>query len=89
MERSTATRFSFLMAMLAIAGAGFLQIYKAFNEPSSVDILPLITGFLSAFIVGYLAIKALLRIVVTDRFHYFAYYCWALSAFLFTYLLIQ
>ncbi len=87
MERGSATTFSFLMAILAIAGAGALQIYKAMHEPSSLDVTVLLTGFFSSFVVGYLAIRALLRIVVTDKFHYFAYYCWALSAFLFAYLL--
>ena len=89
LERESATRFSFLMAILAIAGAGALQIYKAVGEPSSVDMGAMLTGFLSSFIVGYLAIRALLKIVVTDRFHYFAYYCWALSAVLIAYLLIS
>ncbi len=88
LDRESATRFSFLMAMLAIAGAGALQIYKAIENPGEVEMTAMIAGFLSSFIVGYLAIKALLRIVVTDRFHYFAYYCWAISAVLITYLLL-
>ena len=89
MKRSPATEFSFLMAILAIGGAGALQIYKAIREPSPVDMAALLTGFFSSFIVGYLAIRALLKIVVTDRFHYFAYYCWGLSAVLIAYLLVS
>ena len=88
LDRESATRFSFLMAILAIGGAGALQIYKAMNSPESVDMMIMAVGFLSSFIVGYLAVKALLKIVVTDRFHYFAYYCWALSALLIAYLLL-
>ncbi len=51
--------------------------------------MPAIVGFLSSFIVGFISVKALLRIVMTDKFHYFAYYCWILSAALFAYLLLQ
>jgi undecaprenyl-diphosphatase len=87
LKREDAAKFSFLMAILAIAGAGALQIYHAVHNPQNVDIGALITGFLASFIVGYLSIKALLKIVVTDKFHYFAYYCWIVSALLWIYLL--
>ncbi len=87
LKRESAARFSFLMAILAIAGAGTLQIYNAIHNPENIDMAVLITGFLSSFIVGYISIKALLRIVVTDKFHYFAYYCWIVSALLWVYLL--
>ncbi len=33
LEREPATRFSFLMAILAIGGAGTLELYKAFKNP--------------------------------------------------------
>ncbi len=88
LKRESAARFSFLMAILAIAGAGALQIYKAVHSPESLDISILTAGFLSSFIVGYLSIKALLRVVVTDKFHYFAYYCWIVGAILMAFLFI-
>lgn len=87
LERESAARFSFLMAILAIAGASALQIYKALKNPADVDGLVMLTGFLSSFIAGYLSVKALLKIIVTDKFHYFAYYCWIVGGILFIYLL--
>ncbi len=88
LKRKSAARFSFLMAILAIAGAGALQIYKAVKNPGDVDILVMVAGFSSSFVAGYLSIKALLRLIVTDKFHYFAYYCWILGALLILYLFL-
>jgi len=87
LERDFAARFSFLMAILAIAGAASLEIYKAMHGAVDVDMLSLTAGFLSSLIVGYISVKALLKIIVTERFHYFAYYCWAVGAALLIYLL--
>ncbi len=86
LKRKSAARFSFLMAILAIAGAGVLQIYKATESPGDADILVLGVGFFSSFLAGYLSIKALLKLIMTDKFHYFAYYCWILGALLILYL---
>ncbi len=88
LERDSAARFSFLMAILAIAGAGTLEVYKALHGTIDVDIAPLAAGFLSSLIVGYISVKALLKIIVTERFHYFAYYCWAVGGALLIYLLV-
>lgn len=88
LERESAARFSFLMAILAIAGAGTLQIYKAVKNPGDIEVSAMVVGFLSSFIAGYLSVKALLKIIVTDKFHYFAYYCWIAGGMLLVYLLI-
>jgi len=88
LERDSAARFSFLMAILAIAGAGALEIYKAMHGTVDVDMLSLTAGFLSSLIVGYISVKALLKIIVTEKFHYFAYYCWAVGGALIIYLLV-
>ena len=88
LERDSAARFSFLMAILAIAGAGTLEIYKALHGAIDVDILSLAVGFLSSLIVGYISVKALLKIIVTEKFHYFAYYCWAVGGALLIYLMV-
>ncbi len=87
LERDSAARFSFLMAILAIAGAGTLELYKAIHGNADMDMLSLTAGFLSSLIVGYISVKALLKIIVTEKFHYFAYYCWVVGAALIIYLL--
>jgi len=88
LERDSAARFSFLMAILAIAGAGALEIHKAMQGTVDIDMLSLVVGFTSSLIVGYISVKALLKIIVTDKFHYFAYYCWGVGGALLVYLLV-
>ena len=64
-KREAATRFSFLLATPAIAGAVLLQARHIFSLERA-DGLPFAIGFLSSAGVGYLAIAFLMRYL---RFH--------------------
>lgn len=79
-RRPDAARFSFLIALPVIAGAGALQLVKTISSGlAGAQWALLIVGFLSAFVSGYLAIRFLLRFVQTHSLRPFAYYCWAIG----------
>lgn len=70
------TRFSFLMVLIPIAGAGFIDTLSI-NEPGEVTVgfLPLLIGFSAAFISGLFACKLMLNVVRKGKLIYFAIYC--------------
>src|SRR4030067_3419306 len=81
LERPAAARFSFLMAVPVILGAGTLAIIDLIQLPDfSLQLPPLIAGFITSAIVGYLSIRWLLAYLVKRRLYLFAIYCVALSA---------
>lgn len=73
--------FSFLLALPAIFGAALLQL-KDSNFSSSLLDLPLVIGFITAFISGLFALKLLKKFVSQGKFSFFAYYCLALGLIL-------
>jgi undecaprenyl-diphosphatase len=73
--------FSFLLALPAIFGAAFLQL-KDLNFASSLLGLPLLIGFVAAFISGLFALKLLKKFVSQGKFSFFAYYCLVLGLIL-------
>ena len=69
-----AARFSFLLSIPVIIGAGLLGSL----ELESYGLLTpkfIITGILTSFIVGTLSLKILLKILEVGRFHFFGIYC--------------
>ena len=81
LRREEAARFSFLMSVPIIAGAGSLQLAEVVSEgmdPSEVAMFG--AGFVSSAVVGYLAIKFFLRFVAHHSLRAFAYYRFALAA---------
>jgi undecaprenyl-diphosphatase len=78
LARPDAARFSFLMSIPIIAGAGLLKFKQILLSP---DHAALCAGFTGAAISGYLAIWILLRYVQRNRYTPFVLYRWALGAF--------
>ncbi|AEF86166.1 undecaprenyl-diphosphatase [Treponema primitia ZAS-2] len=76
LDRDFAARFSFLLSIPAILGALVLQLKGVLDgEPlGSIGIAPIIAGTLSAGVVGFFAIKFMLRIVKTRSLRGFALY---------------
>ena len=71
-----AAKFSFLLGIPAIVGAGFLTGFDLIK--SSEPILPvsvLIVGFLSSLLVGWISLKWLLGLIRLGKFHWFGVYC--------------
>ncbi|MBT3519220.1 MAG: undecaprenyl-diphosphate phosphatase [Candidatus Marinimicrobia bacterium] len=74
-----AARFSFLLAIPAIGGAGLLtalDVSGGFQMPISVAI----AGISSSFVVGVVALKWLLGWLEQGKFHYFGIYCLVVGA---------
>jgi len=78
LPRTSAARFSFLLATPIILGAGEKQALDLIlgNEPLADGMaLALLVGFLSAAIVGYACISFLMRLLQRRRLYGFAIYC--------------
>lgn len=81
LERPAAARFSFLMSVPVMLGAGTLAIIDLIQLPDFTVQLPtLLAGFITSAIVGYLSIHWLLAYLVKRRLYLFAIYCVVLSA---------
>ena len=76
LNRETAARYSFLLGVPAIAGAGLLAATELAQSPTASDQLPLLmVTFLTAAIVGYACIHFLLRWLREHSLYLFAAYC--------------
>jgi undecaprenyl-diphosphatase len=75
LSREEATRFSFLLSIPAIAGAGILDLAKGELVVSGASIV----GTVVSGIVGYLSIHYLLRFVRTHSLTVFAWYLFAIG----------
>lgn len=76
-KREDAARFSFLIAIPAIGGATVMQLKDLISGEESFDGSPqaLLLGTLISFVIGVLALRWLIRLVVADRLYLFAVYC--------------
>ncbi|MEW8958738.1 MAG: undecaprenyl-diphosphatase UppP [Moorella sp. (in: firmicutes)] len=71
MRRETAARFSFLMSVPIIAGAALLQLKDL--TPAAVN-TPFILGVVTSAVVGFLAIKFMLRYLRHGSYLLFTWY---------------
>lgn len=75
-KKEEMARFSFLMVLIPILGAAFLDITSGeIVSNETIGILPLIVGFIAAFTSGLLACSWMIRIVKRGKLIYFAIYC--------------
>lgn len=75
-ERKEVARFSFLMVLLPVLGANFLEIAGGnLKNDAGADLLPLFVGFITAYVSGLLACKWMIKIVSRGKLIYFAIYC--------------
>ncbi len=84
LDRRTAARFSFLLSLPAVAAAGLLEAWQQrqaiFGSPEAITTALL--GTLSAAVVGYLAIRWLLRVLTSHTLWPFILYRLVLAALL-------
>jgi undecaprenyl-diphosphatase len=81
-DRTAAARFSFLLSVPALLGAGFLAIADLLEaETLSADLPALAVGFVAAAISGYLCIRWLLGYLQRRSLTIFAVYCAAFAIF--------
>ncbi|MDY6823054.1 MAG: undecaprenyl-diphosphate phosphatase [Thermodesulfobacteriota bacterium] len=74
LNREDSARLSFLMSLPAIAGAQMLSAKDLFSGAVCLDTATIL-GAATAFVVGYAALRILLRVVRLGRFYLFAPYC--------------
>ena len=74
-KREVMAQFSFLMVLVPILGEAFLEVLGGEFGASSVGALPLILGFLSAFLSGLFACKVMIALVKKAKLSWFALYC--------------
>lgn len=75
LKRESAAKFSFLLSAPILAGAGLYKGYGLLKHGIPADEkLPFVVGLLTAAIVGFLAIKYLLRYLQKNSFYIFIWY---------------
>lgn len=78
LDRDLAARFSFLLSIPAILGASVLQIKDLFTaEPGTVmelGVVPVIAGSLAAALVGFFAVRYMLKLIRKGSLKGFAVY---------------
>ncbi len=75
-KKDEIARFSFLMVLIPIIGAAFLDITSGeVTSDTSIGTLPLLVGFVAAFVSGLLACSWMIKIVKRGSLIYFAIYC--------------
>jgi undecaprenyl-diphosphatase len=80
LRRDFAARYSFLLSIPVILGAGIIQLKDLVESGfGNQNILPYIIGPAAAAISGYLAIKLVMKLVRKGRLSVFSYYCWGVG----------
>lgn len=75
-KKDDVARFSFLMVLIPILGANFLDLIDGeMTSHATIGAWPLIVGFLAAFLSGLLACSWMINIVKRGKLIYFAAYC--------------
>jgi len=74
MTREKAGEFSFLLSVPAILGALILQLKDSSELLSSVSLGIIAAGMISAFVVGLVSLKILLRLIKGGNLFYFSFY---------------
>jgi undecaprenyl-diphosphatase len=79
-DRPTAARYSFLLSIPAVGGAGVLELIKERHVLGQLGWTPIIVAIVVAFISGYASIWFLIRYLRTHTTHVFIYYRYVLGA---------
>ncbi|MCL2356272.1 MAG: undecaprenyl-diphosphate phosphatase [Defluviitaleaceae bacterium] len=81
-KRDAAANFSFMLAIIAIAGVSFVEILEIATGRVTIDnigAVPLFFGALASALVGYLSIHLLLKLIKACKLRYFSFYVWGLA----------
>lgn len=82
-----AAEFSFLLAVIIIAGSGAFEARKAVSGLAAVGAAPLAASFVVAFASGVWSIRFLVALLKRGRFYAFAPYCWTVGVLTIVYAL--
>ena len=81
LDARQAAKFSFLLAIPVISGAGILMATDL-RDGFSIDIYTAALGLITSFFVGMVALKWLLAWLEGGKFHYFGIYCFLIGIFI-------
>ena len=79
-DRNKAARFSFLMVIPLILGSMAKSLMDGDLCQDSTALIPLLVGFVSAFITGVFACRWMVALVKKSQLKYFSFYCFAVGA---------
>ena len=77
-KKESLAQFSFLMVIPPILGEAVLDVMKMMkgeNVMGSIEALPLVVGFVAAFLSGCIACRWMINIVKRGKLIYFGIYC--------------
>lgn len=78
-KKESVAQFSFLMVLPPILGNALLDIIKG-EFGGGVELVPLMAGFVAAFVTGCLACKFMIEMVKRGKLIWFAAYCAVVGA---------
>jgi len=85
-DRPSAARFAFLMSVPVMLAAGAYEMLDVVRMPGLAEFLPaLAVGFVTAAIVGWLAVRWLLRYLAGHSLYVFSAYCAIVGAIVLTF----
>lgn len=73
-SKEFAVQFSFILGIPAIFAGSLVEIKDALEVGATVEILPMLIGFVVAAVVGFLSIKMIDYLVKKDKYKIFAIY---------------
>ena len=88
-SRVAAAEFSFYMAVPVMFGASFIKLLKFGFDFTSTELLILLVGMLTAFVVSIIAIKFLISYIKKRDFTAFGYYRIALGIIVLVYFILK
>jgi len=86
-DKATAFKYSFLLSVPTVIGATVMESKEL--AVANVDMTPLFLGATISMIVGYASLKLLQKIVMNEKFHLFAYYCWTVGLAIILFIIFQ
>ena len=87
-SRFVATEFTIFLAIPVMFGASFLKLFKFGWHYTGAEVLILVVGMATAFVVSILSIKFLLRYIKKNDFKLFGWYRIALGILVLAYLFL-
>ena len=75
-KKEAAFEFSFLLSIPITVGALAVELGDLRLLTGEADLIAVLGGVAVSIIVGYLCLKALMRLVLRNKLHWFAPYCW-------------
>lgn len=86
LKKEDAARFSFILSIPVIGGAGLLKVFDAVSVGvNNFNVTAMALGILSSIVSGYIAIRYFIYILKKQKLIYFSYYCWILGTIILIY----